>query len=697
MSERLGPGSTFAGCRVEAVAGRGGMGVVYRATQLGLSRPVALKVIVPDRAGDEGYRERFQRESQLTASIDHPNVIPVYEAGELDGRLYLVMRWVGGTDLRSVLSSSGRLPPGRTIGLLRPVASALAAAHGRGLVHRDIKPANVLIARSREEVEEHVYLTDFGIARRTDGESITRTGLLVGTVDYMAPERLEGEKGDAASDVYSFGCMLFELMTGHVPFDRPNNVAKVFAHVSDPIPSAGDEVAGIPERLDATVATAMAKRPEDRFGSTGELVAALDEILRELDTAERGAVAPAARTDSAAASPPTTATVPLSAGEPETIPSVTEPRGTGPRATEPQPTEAVTVPIAPTAAAPSRRDERRDAKPARRRSRVVWLAPIVVVAVAGVLIAVVAGGSGNGGRVPGPSASSTPARVTIQGSGLSQGWTIAVPGAPGSISVGSRNVWISLPGRGELVRFSPVTGRRRIFPSAGGPTAIAAGFSALWVAETASRALAQYNGDSGDRVRLTALGGTPVAVVVDQRDSSAWVADSSGAVSHVAVGGGVIGSSARLSPAATSIAWGEGWLWATNGADHGLVRVSLGTAGSSTVYDVGAQPLAVALDQGVWTAHATGRVARFNPLPDHLRVNAEITLPAELDSIAATEQDRYVWAISRRAKELYRITNTSTPTVTATVTFASPPVALAAAASSVWVATQNGEVIQIRT
>ena len=691
MSEWLGPGSTFARCRVEAVAGRGGMGVVYRATQLGLSRPVALKVIVPDRAGDAGYRERFQRESQLTASIDHPNVIPVYEAGELDGRLYLVMRWVGGTDLRSVLSSSGRLPPGRAIGLLRPVASALAAAHRRGLVHRDIKPANVLIARSREEVEEHVYLTDFGIARRTDGESITRTGMLVGTVDYMAPERLEGEKGDAASDVYSFGCMLFELLTGHVPFDRPNNVAKVFAHVSDPIPSAGDEVAGIPERLDAVIATAMAKRPEDRFGSTGELVAALDEILRELDTAERGAVAPRARPDSAAASPPSSTTVPLSAGEPETTPSVTEPR-----AIEPQPTGAVTVPIAPSGPTSSRRDEPHDARPARRRSRVVWLAPIVVVAVAGVLIAVLAGGSGNGGRAPGPSASSTPARVTIRGSGLSQGWTIAVPGLPGSISVGSRNVWISLPGRGELVRFSPVTGRRRIFPSAGGPTAIAAGVSALWVAETASRALAQYNGDSGDRVRLTALRGTPVAVVVDQHDSSAWVADSSGAVSHVALGGGVIGSSARLSPAATSIAWGEGWLWATNGADHGLVRVSLGTAGSSTVYDVGAQPLAVALDQGVWTAHTTGQVTRFNPLPDHLRVNAEITLPAELDSIAATEQNRYVWAISRRAKALYRITNTSTPTVTATVTFASPPVALAATASSVWVATQNGEVIQIR-
>ena len=515
--------------------------------------------------------------------------------------------------------------------------------------------------------------------------------MLVGTVDYMAPERLEGGRGDAASDIYSFGCMLFELLTGHVPFDRQNNVAKVFAHVSDPIPSASSEVAGIPERLDAVIASAMAKRPENRFVSMGEVVAALDEILRELDTAERDAVARPARPDSTVASPPTTTTDPLAVGEPETIRSLPKPR-----AIEPQPTEAATVPIAPGASPPNRRDERRDPEPVRRRSRIVWLAPIVLLAIAGVLIAVLTGGSGNSGRAPGPSAGSTQPRVSIQGSGLTRGWTIAVQGVPGSISVGSRNVWISLPDRGELVRFNPLTARRRVFPADGGPTAVAAGFSALWVAETETRVLAQYNGDSGERVRVTALGGTPMAVTVDQHDSSAWVADSSGAVSHVALGGGGIGSPARLSPAATSIAWGEGWVWATNRTHHGLIRVSLGTTASSTSYDVGPQPVAVALDQGVWTAHATGHITRFNPIPDRLRVNADITLPAELDAIAATEQSRFVWAISRRAKALYRITNTSSPTVTGTVTFRTPPVALAAAAGSVWVATQEGEVIQIR-
>ncbi len=155
-------GSTIAGCRLEAVAGRGGMGVVYRATQLALERTVALKAIAPRLAQDDAFRERFQRESHLAASIEHPNVIPVYEAGELDGTLYLIMRWVDGTDLRAMLSSEGRLGAPRALRLLRPVASALSAAHRRGLIHRDVKPANVLIARDDGEREEHVYLTTSG-------------------------------------------------------------------------------------------------------------------------------------------------------------------------------------------------------------------------------------------------------------------------------------------------------------------------------------------------------------------------------------------------------------------------------------------------------------------------------------------------------------------------------------------------------
>ena len=225
------------------------MGVVYRATQLALDRTVAVKVIAPRLAQDDAFRERFGRESHLAASIEHPNVIPVYEAGELEGTLYLIMRWVDGTDLRAMLAADGRLSPARAVKLLRPVASALAAAHRRGLIHRDVKPANVLIASGDDEQEEHVYLTDFGIARRADTDSVTRTGVLVGTLDYTAPERIEGAKGSPASDIYAFGSMLFETLTGHIPFERPTELAKMHAHINDPAPSPAAEAPGVPNQL----------------------------------------------------------------------------------------------------------------------------------------------------------------------------------------------------------------------------------------------------------------------------------------------------------------------------------------------------------------------------------------------------------------------------------------------------------------
>ena len=290
------------------------MGVVFRATQLALERPVALKAIAPELAADDEYRERFQTESHLTAIIDHPNVIPVYEAGEFDDTLYLIMRWIDGTDLRQLFKSSPRVSPRRAIKLLRPVASALAAAHRHGLVHRDVKPANVLIARSYEDDDEdHIYLTDFGIARRSDGKSLTGTGKFVGTIDYMAPERIEGKKGDASCDTYSLGCVLFEALTGHVPFNRPTDISKMFAHVNDPVPSARAEVDGVPELLDEIITKSMAKRPEDRFGSAGEMTAALGRALLELDTGERTIVS----------APQATVRSPAATAEPTELPEPT--------------------------------------------------------------------------------------------------------------------------------------------------------------------------------------------------------------------------------------------------------------------------------------------------------------------------------------------------------------------------------------
>src|SRR3954447_4228286 len=209
----LSPGTEFAGCRIEEILGTGGMGVIYRATDLRLGRPVALKLISADRASDPTLRERLEREARLTAAIDHPNVIPVYGAGEEDGHFYLVMRYVPGTDLHALLRREGRLSPDRAAPVVVQVADALDAAHAAGLVHRDVKPANVLIAG------DHVYLTDFGITRVTDADTrITESGAWVGTVDFMAPEHLRGNTTDARSDVYALGCVLFAALTGTPPF-----------------------------------------------------------------------------------------------------------------------------------------------------------------------------------------------------------------------------------------------------------------------------------------------------------------------------------------------------------------------------------------------------------------------------------------------------------------------------------------------
>jgi hypothetical protein len=258
-------GTEIAGCRIEAVAGRGGMGVVYRATELRLDRPVALKLIAAERAADPAFRERFEREARMAAAIDHPHVIPVYAAGDDDGHLYIVMRWVAGTDLQRVLRDEGALRPQRAALIVDEVAQALDASHAAGLVHRDVKPANVLRAA------DHVYLTDFGITRELDaGTVITDGNEWLGTVDFMSPEQLQGERTDARSDVYALGCLLYAALAGEPPFRRPTVAATIKAHL-DALPPRPSLTSGVPEAFDAVVARALAKDPADRFASAGDL------------------------------------------------------------------------------------------------------------------------------------------------------------------------------------------------------------------------------------------------------------------------------------------------------------------------------------------------------------------------------------------------------------------------------------------
>src|SRR4051812_8912428 len=228
------------------------MGVVYRAVDLRLNRVVALKLIAPALSADEDFRRRFQRESQLAASVHQQNVVAIYQAGEADGLLFVTMELVHGTDLRGLIAERGRIDLATASEIVTQISHALDAAHASGLVHRDVKPANVLIAAA---APLHVYLTDFGLTKRTSSQSgITKTGLFVGTIDYAAPEQIKGWPVDARADVYALGCVLFEMVAGQPPFRRENEYATMYAHVSEPAPSLG-----VSPALDAVVARALAK------------------------------------------------------------------------------------------------------------------------------------------------------------------------------------------------------------------------------------------------------------------------------------------------------------------------------------------------------------------------------------------------------------------------------------------------------
>ena len=274
---RLAVGSNFAGHRIDALLGRGAMGAVFRATDYALERTVALKVIAPDRARDPVFRARFRRECRLAAAIDHPHVVEVFHAGQERGLLYLTMRYIDGADLGEALGAESPLEPTRAVSIVCQIAGALDAAHARGLVHRDVKPENILLATVSGR--EHAYLTDFGIARHALEEHLTGTGVALGTVDYVAPEQARGAEVDGRADVYSLGCVLFQMLTGAVPFDRDNALEKLWAHVHDPPPKLLRVNSRLPSGLEQVLDRALAKDPEDRQQSAGELARdALDAL-----------------------------------------------------------------------------------------------------------------------------------------------------------------------------------------------------------------------------------------------------------------------------------------------------------------------------------------------------------------------------------------------------------------------------------
>jgi serine/threonine protein kinase len=283
-------GSEFASYRIQGVLGRGGMSVVFRADNLRLGNEVALKVLSAELSENDAFRERFVRESRLAASINHPNIIPIYDAGEEDGLLYIAMRYVAGADLKSMIRQEGPLSMRRAADIVSQVGRGLSVAHQRGLVHRDIKPANILTERAGGDGEhvDHAYLADFGLMKHQVSRSgLTDTGQFLGTVDYVAPEQVEGRQTDHRADIYSLGCVLYESLTGSVPYPRESDVAVLFAHVQDHVPRITDLRPDLPPAIDEIAARAMAKRPEHRYGSAGDLSRDLADAVGAYRSHER--------------------------------------------------------------------------------------------------------------------------------------------------------------------------------------------------------------------------------------------------------------------------------------------------------------------------------------------------------------------------------------------------------------------------
>src|SRR5829696_2006326 len=629
----LAVGSEVAGCRIDAVAGEGGMGVVYVATQLRLNRRVALKVISPELAREANFRERFKRESLLAASIEHPNVIPVYEAGEKDGLLYLLMRYVGGTELRELLDREGALGSGRAARLMAQVAAAMAAAPRQGLVHRDIKPANVLVVSDPQDGREHAYLTDFGIARETAATGgITRTGAVVGTIDYLAPERFEGDRGDERTDVYAFGCMLYEVLAGEVPFQRDSDVAKMFAHANAPLPSLSEARPEVPPALVKVVERCTAKDPAERFADAGELARA---------TAGAVTGAPPAPPEAAAVAEETVVSQPRREREhrPEAAPP--EPPAPAPEPPVPAPEPPVPAPApAPPAALPT---ADLGEKPRKRlpKGALVGLLAAVVAAVA--LILVLGGG---GGGEKGGGGSATAATIPIRGGpdGLTvvggKAWVASAAAGtltpidarsneagramkvgrdPDSVTAANGSVWVTNTGDGTVSRVDDSSGAPQGDEIDVGekPEGITAGNGAVWVANSGEATLTAIDASSG-RPRATAsVGGSPIGVAAGP--SSIWVTDTErDTVTRVDPGSASPrGAPIQVGSQPRGIAVSGGDVWVANSGDGTVSRIDESTGrpkGAPIRVGGGPREVAAAGTDGVWvTLSDAGQVVRLDP------------------------------------------------------------------------------------
>ena len=580
------PGAEFAGHLIEAVIGEGGMGVVYRARNVALDRERALKVLSPGLSADARFRERFRRESRLAASIEHPNVIPVHQAGEEGGQLYLAMRLVEGSDLRQMVILEGPLEPGGAAAVVSAVAAGLDAAHAAGLIHRDVKPANVLVGAEADA--GRVYLTDFGISRTTTGgETVTGTGELVGTADFIAPEQIAGESVDHRADIYALGAVLHYALTGQAPFPRENELATLFAHTNAPRPRPSAVRAGLSPLLDPIVERAMAVDPDDRFQSAGALA-------RELDAAVEG-----------------DETVPLAPSRPAPP---------------------------PTADAPALRP--------RRSRRWPWFAA-AAIAVTAAVAGLVVGAGGDGDGAPEPTAAPAPqtekpievgagpvgvavgpervwvaAREGGEVDGVGQGsgeldFTVDVPN-PVAVAVGFDSVWAVSRDADALYRLDPLDGTQPLeIPLGDGadPSDVAAGGRWVWVAEAGAEEVARIDPRTNELAGRVPMGTEPRAIATG--NGFVWVTNIRAAsVSRIDPDGPErVGSAIAVDELPNDIAVGEGGVWVASNLNGTVTELDSDGHVIGDPIAVGNQPRGIAADlKYVWVAlGGDDAVVRIDP------------------------------------------------------------------------------------
>ena len=625
------PGDVFVNHRIEGLAGRGGMGIVYRAIDLDLDRTVALKVITPALAEDADFRKRFVAESKAAASIEHPHVIPVYHAGEHEGVLFIVMRFIDGPDLRALVRAQGALDPERAAHVVAQLGAALDAAHAHGLVHRDVKPANVLLGE-----DDHPYLTDFGLTKRsaTSGDGgLSRAGGWVGTLGYVAPEQIRGGRVDARTDVYALGCVLVFALTGQAPYVGESDEATLWAHLNSPPPSES-----VPPEFEGVVARALAKDPSDRYPSAGDLGrAALAAAGRSAApgperNVARGAAAPpglSATAATARVAAPDAETNISPAGDGGTATAMTGRPGTGgsPLARVPA---LVRGPLGLIAA--------------------IALAPVIVVAAILLL-------SGGGDEQPSrPATTTTPVPAPAA--------SVAEPPAgvalrPNALAVAGERIWVlSNPG-GELVVLDPETQRqvKRISIGRGG-TSLTGGFGSVWVLKAPTRTLGRYNTRTlrriGEQVEIP-FAGEPVQVVAGQ--SALWVGvrdagGGSGDETVVKVDPSTLARQGITIPGGVQdIAVGGGALWVTNRFAQTLTRVDIRSAGIRTIRMPG-KPGGIAYGAGAAWVATSGDDTITRVSPRGLDV-ASIAMPFIPTRVAVGGGS--VWATAREANRLLRI------------------------------------------